>query len=44
MRCIDNENEAAEEDKKQLEDENMRAIYRERSKAIWDKLVSSKFS
>lgn len=44
MRVIDNENEAAEKDDKQLEDEAMRAVYRERSKAIWDKLVSSKSS
>jgi hypothetical protein len=41
MRIIDNENEAATKDEKQEEDEKMRAIYRQRSQAIWEKLVFS---
>ncbi|KAJ2962094.1 hypothetical protein NQZ79_g2819 [Umbelopsis isabellina] len=40
MKCIDNENEAVEKDEKQKEDEAMRAVYRERSSAIWEKLVT----
>jgi hypothetical protein len=42
MKCIDNENEAAEKDEKQKEDDAMRAVYRERSGAIWQKLVTCK--
>lgn len=44
MRVIDNEHEAAAKEEQQVEDEKMRAIYRQRSQGIWEKLVSSKLS
>jgi hypothetical protein len=44
MRVIDNEHEAAAKEEQQVEDEKMRAIYRQRSQGIWEKLVSSKSS
>ncbi|KAG2188295.1 hypothetical protein INT44_001048 [Umbelopsis vinacea] len=40
MRVIDNENEAAAKEEQQVEDEKMRAVYRQRSQGIWEKLVS----